>query len=128
MSYARLHGDLVLPTIEELVGLDREPTDWMAETRIRTTASVRRIPTAQSIVESSVRHQVREPRLVAPPFPRTIAQTVRTRRLPPAIRWPVFLCGFVAGVFAGLAVLASPVAQTPSVARVVNAVSPAVHR
>lgn len=143
MSFARVHEDLVLPSIEDLVGLDDEPSDWSAQTRIQTTASVRRIPCANAIVRSAARppappvgHVVYEPhptpiptppstpptRLMPPPFPRTVAQTVLTRRTAEAMRWPVFLCGFVAGIFGGMALLKSPVGHSPAVQHVMSSV------
>lgn len=150
MSLTRA-SDLILPSIEELVAYDAASNDashdedWDRETRV-TTASVRRIPTADAIVRGSVRPPsapvvVYEPhptpipgapselppmpvitRLMPPPFPRSIAQTVLTRRTARAMRWPVFLCGFVAGIFGGMALLKSPIGHQPGVMRAMSAV------
>lgn len=160
MSYARVHENLLLPTIEELVGLADEADaieDYDdRETRVQMTASasVRRIPSAAAIVRAAVRPSnpipaipaipalpvgevVYEPhptpippppprRLVPPPFPRAAVQTVLTRRTMHAMRWPVFLCGFVAGIFGGVALLKSPVGHRPGVQHVMNSVRAAI--
>jgi hypothetical protein len=47
--------------------------------------------------------------------------TRRPRSLAQRMRWPVFLCGFVAGIFGGIALMKSPVGRRPAVQHVVKA-------
>jgi hypothetical protein len=46
-----------------------------------------------------------------------------TKKRPAArrLRWPVFLCGFLAGISGGIALMKSPVGKTPRVQHVVAA-------
>ena len=55
--------------------------------------------------------------------PRVLAPTVvrAAKKHAPVRSWPVLLCGFVAGVSAGAALIASPVGQRPAVHHVVVA-------
>jgi hypothetical protein len=133
MSYARFEPNPLqlpaLPTIEELIGLaDADPrdSDWTKDTRIQTTGSVRSIPTAQAIVKASVKVQTR-PSIVPiprPDLPRTLTPTVMTRKTHSrSIAWPIFLCGFIAGISGGTAIAKSPVAKGPTMQHVVHAVT-----
>jgi hypothetical protein len=127
MSYARIDPLPALPTIEELIGLadgDPRDTDWTKDTRIQTTGSVRSIPTAQAIVKASVK--VPTPRqgivpIPRPDLPRTLTPTVMTRKTRGrSIAWPIFLCGFIAGISGGTAIAKSPVAKGPTMQHVVH--------
>jgi hypothetical protein len=93
--------------------------DWEPETCIRMTGCVNRIPTPSAIVRS-VRPGVVTPapvkaRRVQTP---TVA-TFRTRAAKKAM-WPVFLCGFIAGIFGGVAFFKSPVGKKPAVQHVMK--------
>lgn len=62
---------------------------------------------------------------VALPVPARVVLT-RKKSFLRRMGWPVFLCGFVGGVFGGMAVMKSPVAKKPAIQQVlkkVNAVS-----
>ncbi|MFO0734466.1 MAG: hypothetical protein U0270_01230 [Labilithrix sp.] len=125
MSYARVQPLLPLTSIDTLMGLDPDD-DWKKQTRVQTTSSIHRIPSAKAIVASSV---VASPRHV--PVVKKVAlngrqsPTVASFRTKAArkMAWPVFLCGFVAGIFGGMALLKSPVGQKPAVQHVVKQAS-----
>lgn len=120
MSYARVQPLLPISSIEEIVGFDPPEARWKKETRIQTTSSVQRIPTPQEIARSSVRHIT--PPLITPVTAARAAPTFLTQRTRMARRmaWPVFLCGFIAGIFGGLAFVKSPAGQKPAVQHVVQ--------
>jgi hypothetical protein len=110
MSYARVQPMLPLSSLEEIVGVK--------QTRIQTTSSVHRIPTAQAIARASVRAlPVNEPVSGVRQSPTFLTQRTRAAR---RIAWPLFLCGFIAGIFGGLAVVKSPVGKKPVVQHVVK--------
>lgn len=119
MSYARVQPLLPISSIEEIVGLDRLE-ESTKPTRIQTTSSVHRIPTAQAIARSSVRDIT--PRTILPVKAARQAPTLLTQRTRVARRmaWPVFLCGFIAGIFGGLAFVKSPAGKRPAVQHVVQ--------
>ena len=50
--------------------------------------------------------------------------TEKTKRktLGQRLRWPVFLCGFLAGTFGGVAVMKSPVGKRPAAQQIVKSV------
>lgn len=140
MSYARVH-ELQLPTIEELIGLERDDREdeWTHDTRVQTTGSVRRIPTPSAIVRAAARPRVEVDfaplssanlRIApAPPLadlrraPTVVTIRPRTQR---AILWPVFFCGLFAGVFGAVAFFKSPLGKAPAVQQVVKQLHGAV--
>jgi hypothetical protein len=108
---ARLDEDPVLPPLEVLLGKeDRTPSP-----RVVISPFVKRLPTAEAIVKASVKPAalVTSSTPTKPAVARTFAQRMR---------WPVFLCGFVAGVFGGVAVMKSPVGNRPTVRHAVQKV------
>ena len=114
MSYARVQPLLPLSSIEEIVGLDRAD-DWTRQTRVRTTSSVQNIPSAQAIARASVRTP--QPIKIVRQAQTIVTQRTRSRR---RMVWPVFLCGFIAGIFGGLALVKSPAGKKPVVQHVVK--------
>lgn len=94
--------------------MGRPDDDWTEQTRIQTTGSVRRIPTAHAIVRGAAKPVV--PLRVMRQAPTLV--TIRARER--TVMWPVFLCGFVAGIFGGLALMKSPAAKKPAVQHVVQ--------
>lgn len=84
-------------------GLDEEPVLPSLRSVLPPSAPVRRAAPAEipSLAHASVG-----------------ATTVRTRSVTRAVarsmRWPVLLCGFVGGTFAGAALMKSPAGETPA--------------
>jgi hypothetical protein len=117
MSYARVQPMLPITSLEEIVGFDPPPAA-IKQTRIHTTSSVHRIPTAQAIARASVRAlPLQEPARAVRQAPTFLTQRSRAAR---RIAWPLFLCGFIAGIFGGLAVVKSPAGKKPVVQHVVK--------
>lgn len=109
----------------------------------RTPSSVHRIPTPLAIVRSSVRSGV-QPRAIRPGVPYAAemplseltpvrrerqAVTIVKVRAPQArsIAWPIFLCGFLAGILGGMAFFKSPYGHKPGVQRVVKHARTTLH-
>jgi hypothetical protein len=123
---AGLDNDPVLPPLELIVD---KPT-----TRFVVSASAHNLPTAEAIVTSMARGDASPKALGSteaadPPklgnvsvetTPVTARAAARVRSIERRMRWPVFLCGFVAGMFGGVALMKSPVGQTPAVQRTIH--------
>jgi hypothetical protein len=95
-------------------------------THVFARPSMTPAPSAEAIVRSTVKTGVVLPTMGAstpghlPAFYAARRQERFVDRL--RLRWPVFLCGFVAGVFGGMAVMKSPMGQRPAVQYVVKSV------
>ena len=85
---AGLDDESVLPPLHELVPAAPPPLRLVAPREIQN------LPSAEAIV-SATTPTVR----TRPSTPRTLVQS---------LRWPVFLCGFLGGIFAGAALMKSP--------------------
>ena len=107
---AQLDAEPVLPPLDVLLG--RPPTPEPA-VRLVVGPSARELPSARSIVKASVRESGR-------PTGVTTAKIARPAGSSRRAWWPVFLCGFIAGVFGGVAFMKSPVGQRPAVQRMVK--------
>ena len=107
---AGLDVEPVLPPLDALLGKsDAPPRD-----RVVVSPSAQQLPSAEAIVKASVRPAaVTTAKIDRPDTTKTLA-----RRL----RWPVLLCGFVAGISGGVAIMKSPVGQKPAVQHVVKKV------
>ena len=112
---ARLDAEPVLPPLEVLLPMPLSgrrrppPLPQSAQPRIPESGIVMvptpvPLPSARTIVAEAAKKN---------------ATTVDVKREPlPArssMRWPIFLCGMIAGVFAGAAFMRSPVGQRPAV-------------
>ena len=107
---AGLDADPVLPPLDVLLGKAVTPP----AKRLVVGPSAREMPSPESIVKSSVRPG------------KTTAKIERSdkpeKSLGRRMRWPVFLCGFIGGIFGGVALMTSPVGQKPAVQQVVKQV------
>ena len=105
---AGLDIEPVLPPLDVLVGKTRRPSS-----RLVVGPSAKELPSAEAIVKSAVR-----------PSRKTTAKVERPEALSKSIarrmRWPVFLCGFIGGIFGGVAFMTSPVGQKPEVQHAVT--------
>jgi hypothetical protein len=119
---ARLDDEPVLPPLHSLL-----PPRSSAAVRIE----VRRDPPPRSVWSvrasspSQVTHMVTPPAWqVAGPAVRIATKTakIEKRSIAQRMRWPVFVCGFLAGVFSGVALMKSPVGEKPAVRHVIKAV------
>jgi hypothetical protein len=122
---ARLDDEPVLPPLD--VTLGKEPKKLV----FADTVDV--VPTAQEIVKSAVKEvkEVKEPPAASPSGAVPAVSSERSlitlprfaaprKTLAQRMRWPVLLCGFVAGVFGGVAVMKSPVGKKPAVQHIVK--------
>lgn len=122
---AGLDDDPVLPPLHALIG-SRAPGSVR---RFVVGQSAHNLPSAEAIVKSVA---VAATSVAPPALPaganeeRKRTTTVLTpeahakKTLAQRMRWPVFLCGFVAGTFGGIAVMKSPVGQRPAVQHVMK--------
>jgi hypothetical protein len=101
---AKLDEEPVLPPLEVLVG---------PRTRIDVFAQTEHVPSAEAIVKSvwSVKRATL-PDVVVPRLDSERVDSTRLSKQPMKLRWPVFLCGFLAGIFGGVALMKSPVGRT----------------
>jgi hypothetical protein len=125
---ARLDDEPVLPPLHVLLDSNR------ASTRFLVGSSTQHLPTPEAIVKSVWRvnrASVVDCTANVAPLSRPHADVrsssrrdVSTDRKPKSLarrmRWPVFLCGFVAGIFGGMALMKSPIGKTPAVQRVLK--------
>lgn len=121
--------DAALASVRKNAGLDEEkvlpPLEVLAPKSppLRVLMpDARSMPSAEAIVRStavSARSTGSAPIAVADRNKQT-APGIRKRTLAQRMRWPVLLCGLVAGVFGGAAVMKSPVGQRPAVRSVVT--------
>lgn len=124
---AGLDDDPVLPPLHALIG-SRAPASVR---RFVVGQSAHNLPSAEAIVKSAAAAAIS----AAPPALPTTAgakeerartttvitpETHAKKTLAQRMRWPVFLCGFVAGTFGGIAVMKSPVGQRPAVQHVMK--------
>jgi hypothetical protein len=111
---ARLDDEPVLPSLHTLT---KERTRIVLD-------GARQVPSADAIVKSLWR--VKTSSLPMPgdsssvPIARSNVPTA-PRSIVQRMRWPVFLCGFLAGVFGGVAVMKSPIGHSAPISRVVKA-------
>jgi hypothetical protein len=143
---ARLDEDPVLPPLDVILG--KAPKRIVFSPDVISRVRERRLPkveteiTDDDLIEVDVeeseapraldaaRVELRAPATPLVPMllpdrptaalPATLSR--RPRTLAQRMRWPVLLCGFVAGVFAGAAVMKSPVGKKPAVQHAVKKV------
>ncbi len=107
---AGLDAEPVLPPLDVLLGKTGAPP----ATRFEVSPSAQQLPSAEAIVKSSVRPAaVTTAKIERPDTVRSISRRMR---------WPVLLCGFIGGIFGGVAVMKSPVGQKPAVQQAVKTV------
>ncbi len=109
---AGLDEESVLPALEEIVE-ERE----VPPARLVVSASV---PPAETIVRAAL-----NPAGFRSSTANRDEITARPRRrasIAERLRWPIFLCGFVAGVCGGVALMKSPVGKQPTVQRAVKTI------
>jgi len=107
---AGLDAEPVLPPLDVLLGETKPPRP-----RLLVSPSARQLPTAEAIAKASVRSG-------AATTAKTDRNDAKTGSMPRRMRWPVVLCGFIAGVFGGAAMMKSPIGQRPAVQHVVKKV------
>jgi len=107
---AGLDADPVLPPLDMLVGRPRKPAS-----RLVVGPSARELPSAEAIVKSAAR----PPGMAKAKVERS---DMRSTSLARRMRWPVFLCGFIGGIFGGVSFMKSPAGQKPAVQHVVKVV------
>jgi hypothetical protein len=107
---AGLDAEPVLPPLDVLLGRSQRPP-----ARLVVGRSAHELPTAEAIVKSSVRPKAKATSRIdrADELPTTLARRMR---------WPVLLCGFIGGIFGGVALMMSPAGQKPAVQHVVKTV------
>lgn len=114
---AGLDSESVLVPLKKL--MDEDPPK-----RVVVGPSARELPTAEAIVRSAVKVSATSastaPSSTKTSSQRDVATVPDMHTLARRMRWPVFVCGFVAGIFGGIAVMKSPVGQRPAVQSVVN--------
>jgi hypothetical protein len=120
--------DACLASVRKNAGLDNEPVlvplkrllEADAPKHVVVGPSVRELPTAEKIVRSAAKASTLPTASKEAVAQRDVTTAPSMHKLTRRIRWPVFLCGFVAGVFGGIAVMKSPVGQKPAVQSVVH--------
>jgi hypothetical protein len=123
--------DAALASVRKNAGLDEEtvlpPLEVLAPKpppfRVLMTESVHQLPSAEAIVRTAVTANASSSSSSSVPVVadrnKQTSPGLRKRTFAQRMRWPVFLCGFVAGIFGGVAVMKSPVGQKPAVRSVV---------
>ena len=118
---ARLDEEPVLPPLESIL-----------PNRLIVRAETDNVPTADAIVKSvwsrraspppseSGEVPVAPPPAPAPSSAATGSTQRKARSLPVPRRWPVLLCGFLSGIFGGVALMKSPVGRQPAVQHTVQ--------
>jgi hypothetical protein len=122
--------DACLASVRKNAGLDNEsvfvPLKRLLEAdapkRVVVGPSVHELPTAEEIVRSAVKASSPPASIGEPVVHGDVTAVPSKRKRTRCMRWPVFLCGFVAGVFGGIAFMKSPVGQKPPVQSVVQKV------
>lgn len=105
---AGLDAEPVLPPLDVLLGKrESAPRD-----RVLVRPSSQQLPSAEAIVKASVRP-------AAAPTAK-IDRNDTTSTFARRMRWPVLLCGFIAGISGGAAVMKSPIGQKPAVQHLVE--------
>ncbi len=125
--------DACLARVRKEAGLDDEsvlpPLDVLVQTpppaRFVVVPAAGQLPSAEAIVRAAVKAPEPSRPLAAPRLPSFHGdEAERTgRSFVARLRWPVLLCGFLAGTFGGVALMKSPVGQKPVVQRVVKTVN-----
>lgn len=121
LSHIRSQSAAELPPLTAIVATHGRPPE---HTKLLPDAPPHPTPTPRTSVWS-VRSSSASSASVEIVSPATLSQSVTARRrreVARAIRWPVFLCGFVAGIFGGLALMKSPVGEKPAVRHAVKVV------
>jgi hypothetical protein len=111
---AGLDDESVLPSLRSIV----RPSS----VRVRVAAQTQQLPSADAIVKSVWavhRAAVPTPHESIAPAPVTSSRSTK-RSLGSRLRWPVFLCGFVAGIFGGVAIMKSPLGHARPVIKTVT--------
>lgn len=130
-SESHLFVDVCLARVREAAGLDDGPVltplhvalEKEAPQRLVLERSARQLPTAEAIVRSAaepsaIATRTRGGPRNAPTFLMRTRPKTFTEHL--SLRWPVLACGFVAGIFGGMAMMKSPLGQKPAVQHVVR--------
>lgn len=112
---ARLDEEPVLPPLHMLVS--KPESERM---RLYVGPSSRQLPSAGEIVKSVVKPVTANGANAATRSRREKPTARTSKSLVRRMRWPVLLCGFVAGIFGGMAVMKSPVGEKPAVKHVVK--------
>jgi hypothetical protein len=118
---AGLDEEAVLPPLDVLVP-PCELVPPVQSARLVVGASALNLPSAEAIVRAAVKPAAASPHASASNRDETTARPRRRASIVQRMRWPVFLCGFVAGVCGGVALMKSPVGKQPVVQRAARTV------
>ncbi len=112
-EHAQLDAEPVLPPLDVLLGepASRAPAP---ATRLVVSPSARQLPSAEEIVKATAVGRR------ASASVRAAALGASSARRGARWSWPVVVCGCVGALFAGMAVMRSPVGQEPVVRRVMT--------
>jgi len=127
VSESHLIIEAALASVRKNAGLDEErvlpPLEVLAPKpppfRVVMSPAAQQLPSAEAIVRDVVTANSSANVPVVRATTLTVRTSSSTKTMAQRLRWPVFLCGLVAGIFGSAAVMKSPVGQKPAVRQVV---------